>query len=80
MNQPSDSEVLSELARWSWRNDWFNILDGYYRDKGWNDDRIRRRLRELEPRYLERGWARLPDPVHYYSPSRHVWRTLRIRP
>jgi len=69
-----------EVAEWSWENAWFNILDGFYREKGWSDDRIRVRLIELEERNVARGWVVLPDELNYYSQSFHERRTLRIRP
>lgn len=69
-----------EVAEWSWENTWFNILDGFYREKGWSDERIRERLLEKEDECASRGWAPLPDDLNYYSQSFHDRRTLRIRP
>ena len=67
------------MTQEDWIRAWFNILDGFYRERSWDDNRIRRKLLELEPKYAERGYDPLPDELNYHSQSFHDRRRLRIR-
>jgi hypothetical protein len=66
------------MTQEDWVRAWFNILDGFYRERGWSDDRIRERLLEKEAEYLEKGYDPLPPELNYYSQSFHDRRRLRI--